>query len=541
MDDEFAELHRNYLLGLFERLTFRERAHRVLEGLKAPRESGEHKWARLQIQRLCAPAAGIIVPVLVCGLLVMLAAFAPEQMRTHTVEIVEPEKEERLEEVDEQQLEQTDVMPEELNMTVSDLDVNVRMPDPTPVPDFSPKPAPIDSVAIVKSPIVMKGIYGNRDPGARGRAMGRYGGSKAGEDCVLRALRWLKKYQESDGSWNLRSGGGVGVCKHTKIRDGAPVGITGLGLLTFLAHGETPASNEFGKTVEYAIKYLIGAQEGDGMFKSKDGRKNYSHPIAVYALSEAYSMTRIPAVREAAEKAMQAIIRGQHADGTFDYSFAQSTRNDVTYASWCAQALKAGKMARLENEGIEEAIKRGIQGFKTNYSRKGNGSFYYTTRSQKYFELTSAAVLCMQLLGGAREQEARQGVAWLRKNMTCNWESPPGECPIYYWYYTTQAMFHEGGEAWREWNRQFSQSLVGSQTIVVDAIAAPDGTMKDIGYWKPAKESEWAQSFAYNTTLCTLQLEVYYRYLPTYQAPQEEELEDGTAGQDEDIEIEVNL
>jgi hypothetical protein len=35
-------------------------------------------------------------------------------------------------------------------------------------------------------------------------------------------------------------------------------------LLAFLAHNETPASPEFGTTVEKAMKYLVGAQGKDG-------------------------------------------------------------------------------------------------------------------------------------------------------------------------------------------------------------------------------------------------------------------------------------
>ena len=64
---------------------------------------------------------------------------------------------------------------------------------------------------------------------------------------MLLALRWLKKNQEADGSWHINSGGGSNASGPAKPA------MTGLALLTYLAHGETPASEEFGQTVERAI------------------------------------------------------------------------------------------------------------------------------------------------------------------------------------------------------------------------------------------------------------------------------------------------
>ncbi len=53
-----------------------------------------------------------------------------------------------------------------------DKDVNIQIPNDTP----SPSSADVDAVAMVKSPVVMTGIYGNRSTGARGSAMSKYAG-----------------------------------------------------------------------------------------------------------------------------------------------------------------------------------------------------------------------------------------------------------------------------------------------------------------------------------------------------------------------------
>src|SRR3989339_16800 len=117
------------------------------------------------------------------------------------------------------------------------------------------------AVVMTKSPVIMKGLYGNRTKGGREVALRAYGGGGGGggytEGAVMRALRWLKKNQQADGSWN-------------KVKPA----MTGLAVLTYLAHGETPSSDEFGPTVEKGIKWLGGNQEQNGLINGRGGR-NY--------------------------------------------------------------------------------------------------------------------------------------------------------------------------------------------------------------------------------------------------------------------------
>ena len=77
----------------------------------------------------------------------------------------------------------------------------------------------------------------------RKKGMDKYGAHPQNETAVLLALRWLKKNQESDGSWGK-----------TKPA------MTSLALLTYLAHAETPDSAEFGFTVEQAMRWLLENQ-----------------------------------------------------------------------------------------------------------------------------------------------------------------------------------------------------------------------------------------------------------------------------------------
>jgi hypothetical protein len=149
----------------------------------------------------------------------------------------------------------------------------------------------------------------------------------------------------------------------------------------------------------------------------------------------------------------------------------------------------------------------------------------------------------MQLLGAAREPECRKGLMAL-DGATFIW-GPGGKFNnMYYWYYITQAKFHAGGDIWKSWNDTFAPVLVKNQIIEKDAIEDSQGRLQDIGHWAPEKELSGhtdSEGRVMNTCLSALQLQVYYRYLPTFKKPKELELDDEEAIVEEDVEIEITI
>ncbi|MBM3748800.1 MAG: terpene cyclase/mutase family protein, partial [Acidobacteria bacterium] len=387
-----VRVHHHDLMELFETLSFREKVRRVIHGLRQPPDSGEYKWARLQMIRLSAPVSGVVVPVLGVLLLTILAAVAPSRGRTYKVQIIDPEEAPKLEEIEE--IKEKPPEPQDIEFT-PDVKFTDNNPSPTPPKDFSPQPAEFDSVAMVKSPVIMRGIYGSRSPGMRGEAMRRYGAPSGVEDAVMRALRWLKKNQNSDGSWQQHK-----------------AAMTGLALLAFLAHGETPASVEFGQTVEKAIRYLIDSQDAAGGWP-----RSYEHAIASYALCEAYGLTKVPAIKDAAAKGVALVIAGQNPSGGWRYTLTPADASDGSVMGWCAQSLKAAKMAGVEAAGLDEAMKKAIAGFEGNAAP--GGGFGYTGPGRT--GLTGAGVLSMQLLGAANKPACTQGLEALA-DVTFFWD-----------------------------------------------------------------------------------------------------------------------
>ena len=76
----------------------------------------------------------------------------------------------------------------------------------------------------------------------------------------------------------------------------------------------------------------------------------------------------------------------------------------------------------------------------------------------------------------------------------------------YYWYYGTLSLYQLQGEAWRQWNDALQRSLLNSQRT--------DGTLA--GSWDPDPVWGGCGGRVYSTSLSTLCLEVYYRFLPLY-------------------------
>jgi len=496
----FSDIQKRY-----EEPNLRMRLLRTLRGLGQPRTSGDYKFAKLQIQLMAGPLLAILIPLLCIAILVSIEPSQTLHDRIIPTEFVEPTV-----------LPDIEPPPPDVSLDSEpildafDLPIESIAPDPStavtsPEP-LTPRPESFTTVSMVRSPIIMRDIYSHRSEAGRAESLRRFSGrhGRETEAAVIRALEWLKRNQLEDGSWQ-----GLQSAR-------SKTAMTGLGLLTFLAHGETPSSERYGQTVLNAIQFLVQTdQRPDGTFRHTEGGNRggvYAHGIATYALSETYALTRVPMVRPAMDNAVAHIVRGQRPDGGYDYRFAPDggERNRCTsVAGWMAQAMKAAHMAGSEVAGLDEAMARAAEGFKLQY-RHDAGSFLYASKSgETRRSMIPIGTLCLQLLHHGRSAEVRGGLASLA-DWVPSWDNPDltGGIlePVYVWYYATQTLFHQGGAAWDRWNNLFAPEIVRNQN--------------EDGSWTFAHGRSEAYGPVYHTTLNALSLMVYYRYLPTFQTPQ---------------------
>jgi len=404
-----------------------------------------------------------------------------------------------------EELQKLEQLAEDVVPTVEKPDVPQEVVENVSTDDFSDEMAETDDdmdfsdvldIRASDTPLKISGIYGGRTAAGRAKALKRGGGSSVTESAVLRALRWLKEHQNADGSWS---------------RSSKPA-MTGLGLLTFLAHGETPLSKEFGPTVQKAMQWLTNDMMATTSPSGAGGRA-YTNGIATYALCEAYGLTKIPFLKPAMEKGLTYIVKGQQRNtGGWDYKYAKGKRWDLSVGGWQVQALKAGYVAGADVPGIATAIDNATRFLKKVTFK--DGRFGYSSPGGGSWGMQGAGTLCLQLIGEGRSAEARAGVKNISENDKVVWEHDREyrghSNPTYNWYYETQAMFHAGQSTWKNWNKTFSKAIVQNQ--------------KSDGHWdcpgKVAKGGHRPEYDAvYTTCLCCLSLQVYYRYLPTYKMP----------------------
>jgi hypothetical protein len=467
--------------------------------------------------RMSGPVGSVLLHVAVAFVLLKLLVFrAPRQPeRAIDVQVVEeqvrpPEKAE-IEKAEELVAEEALEAPSEL----AD-----RLPSDSLAPDSMLESeldlSGLDSVEEVESPLVMKGLMAGRSESGRKKLLREFGGKYGGEaeKAVVRGLDWLETVQCENGSW------GVGKSKSMTARQ-ERARLTGLALLAYLAHGETPQSARYGATVQRAIQYLLGEQDKKtGRFcpfsktvGSHDDIGVYGHAIATYALAEAYGLTRAPMLREPVERGVQVILDGQQEGGGWDHRYQHEKWSDLSVAGWQVQALRAAETAGVDLQGLEAALQKSVpfvQGM-----HEGCGRFFYRKGNKKpsggLDYMTGVAVLCMQLAGSNRVDEVKAGLGYLKETECSGWDEGWEKTKknksfniAYEWYYNTQAIFQKGGSRWSTWNNRFAPMLIGAQ----DASGA----------WKPPSEvgGKLSKDIVYTTDFCILSLEVYYRILPSF-------------------------
>ncbi len=503
---------------------FFQRLKDMSKGLGMPHDTREYKLARIELQRLAAPLVAVVTVALFVTILIVVTAIQAQRKDVIEVQIAE------VEEDDSPLEEQVEEPPDDIEPPpMEEVEIQVDTPNPGPVSQITPvasppstqvsvKPATQDTVAFVDSPVKMKSMVGSRTPGSIGAATrgGAGYGDATTEACVMKVLWWLKKHQKTDGSW----AGGNSLAN------------TALATLTYLAHGEYPGSpspftKDFGPVVQGAIDFLVNSVDQNKSpvkMTGADGNE-YAFLMATYALCEAYGMTKNPNCKDVAYVCLDRIVRGQSPTGGWDYKInPQSTRDDMSFAGWALQALKAGKLAGLHPEGLENCIKKAVNCLKTRNFK--NGGFNYTAGGNPT-GLTATGCLAMQLLGYGNQPEVASALDYMR-----DWHpgflpaevGKVGGSPQYYCYYATQCKYQAGMKqgatkgdemTWQKWNAEMKKLYPA--TIINDPEPVQDWTGKNHKQGHFENKDQHTSRPVMDTCLAALQLMVYYRYLPTTQ------------------------
>ena len=180
-----------------------------------------------------------------------------------------------------------------------------------------------------------------------------------------------------------------------------------------------------------------------------------------------------------------------------------SGREDLSVAGWQYQALKAAKNTSLKINGLHSAIDNTVDYIERLQTKDGGIGNPSRDAHYNQWSLTGAGVLGLQTLSkGNKKAATAKGMKFLKEFLTAEPLDWNKNCNLYCWYYYTQAFFQAGGDDWKFYNEQFLPQILSAQN--------PDGSFKRGRANWPAGD---AADEIYRQALCTLQLEVYYRYL----------------------------
>jgi len=454
-----------------------------------------NKHMRMVLDHLWGPTGSVLLHIFLVALLFRLVWDTTPPSQEVEVTLLEMQTHE-IEEMEEQILDDIQDLMEVENLLPQEMVSDERPPDPAEFDRMDPE-MDVTVLSVLpdfQSPLILRDLYAIRTDDGRAAMLARHshGWGRFTEPAVIKALEWLRRNQLPNGSWASQAYGDRGV-----------TAVTGLGLMAFLAHGETTGSERYGETVRKAIEYLQGEQQRrgpTGAFCALDQQGVYAHGIATYAISEAYAMTAIPSLRESMDAAVRHIVRGQQPRGGFDYHFNKGARRDTSVSGWMVQAMKAALMAGSEVEGLSEAIDKATEDLKR--VALSDGQFSYNDGGA-YPATTAIGALSLQLSGHGRDPTVVAAINFMRGQATCSWDGNNPERAMYIWFYQTQAKFHHGGGVWTNWNNQFAPAYVNSQ--------------QDDGHWRSPGNEHQVHGPAYTTALGALTLQVYYRFLPTFQ------------------------
>lgn len=353
-------------------------------------------------------------------------------------------------------------------------------------------------------------IFGGRSGATREKMLREGGGNTRSEACVAAGLKWLALHQGVDGSWSP-----AGFHKDGKNcncngpgHDDHMFG-TSLALLPFLGAGEAHRGvnkhSIYAKHVERAMKWMVSKQNADGVLSGN----GYIQGMAALALCELYGLTADPLLKGPAQRAINAVVNWQGADGGFRYGPKQN--GDTSVTGWHIQALKSGQMAGLNvpNATLAQCI---------NYLDKvstPDGAVVGYTSPQGSVRTHAIGLLCRQYFGwGPRHPGLAKGVEILRTK-----HAPlKTYADMYYYYYATQVMHHFGGQEWDHWNGGVN-GKPGMRDLLIERQDNGQNAERrhQKGSWDPAGDAFGAQFGRLgHTCLCILTLEVYYRHLPLY-------------------------
>lgn len=304
----------------------------------------------------------------------------------------------------------------------------------------------------------------------------------AAQKSIDTGLGYLARRQNDDGSF-----GAGGYSRN--------VAVCGLAGMAFMASGSTPGRGPFGMQVNRCIEYILANTQDTGFIEAEGFSSHgpmYGHGFATLFLAEAYGMGWMP-ILDKLTKAVQQIIDTQNKEGGWRY-LPERKDADISVTVCQVMALRAAR-----NAGIfvpPETIDRAVEYVKRSQNPDG-GFMYMIEGGPSAFPRSAAGLVALYSAGIYEGDEITKGLQYLLEHRPRSNVFDREAHYFYGHYYAVQAMWHAGGNYWREWYPSIRDQLVARQ--------------RDDGSWLDTICPE------YGTAMACLVLQMPNNYLPIFQ------------------------
>lgn len=306
------------------------------------------------------------------------------------------------------------------------------------------------------------------------------------QQAIDRGLKFLAVQQNPDGSFGPRG------------RYQGNVAINGLCGMAFLSAGHTPGRGKYGREVALSVDYILSKVQPNGFIidePSKSHGPMYGHGFATLFLAEAYGMSPTKEIRRALAKAVQLIVNTQNEEGGWRY-FPEPKDADISVTVSQVMALRAARNCGLFVP--KSTIDKSVDYVKRSQNSDGGFRYQLVRRADSLFPRSAAGVVALYSAGIYEGSEIDRGIDYL------NHFVPRGDVfrfethYFYGHYYAVQAMWHAGGDDWKQWYPAIRDELLRRQQ--------PNGSWTDAIY-----------SREYGTAMSCLILQMPNNYLPIFQ------------------------
>lgn len=332
--------------------------------------------------------------------------------------------------------------------------------------------------------------------------------------CRERGLNWLAKDVLAGGRVSL------GATEH-----GAPVGVTALVALAFMAGGSSTNRGPHQAALTQVIDFLLDHSTGDdedhpGYISARGDEKSrtHGHGLAILALTQAYSLSagspRGKRMAAAIRRGVKCIEKAQSPRGGWYYTPEPMDLHEGSVTVCLLQALRGARNIGFKVDGA--VIERALVYVRSLQDEQG-GFMYSHQQPQSSVALTGACLSTLHATGVYEGKEVEEGYLYVWRKLALRERAQEkgghvedARFPFYERLYLAQALWqHRDEKVFRTWAEQESRRVLMHQD--------EDGAWRDERFDAAGRDVVGRYGKAYATAMNVLYLSVPEGILPFFQ------------------------